>query len=131
MFADIDYHQRDAVEDVKAWGVWIAKELGLKGFRLDAVQHFSEVFTNEWVGNLREQCGGLFIVGEFWNGDREKLTGWLGKMGREFALYDAPLLYNFSTISTTERADLRKVFDKTLVEVEPTNAVVSHAPYPI
>ena len=34
------------------------------------------------------------------------------------------LLYNFSRLSTTENADLRGVWDGTLVKAEPTNAVV-------
>lgn len=124
MFADLDYSHPDVVKDVKDWGVWITKELGLKGFRLDAVQHFSERFTNEWIDNLRNECGrDIFIVGEFWVGDRTVMSDWLEKMDHKFSLYDAPLLYNFSNISTQESADLRKVFDNSLVQVQPTNAV--------
>jgi len=124
MFADIDYHHNEVIKDVKNWGVWITKELGLKGFRLDAVQHFSEKFTEEWVSNLREQCGDdIFCVGEFWVGETDTLTEWLEKMGHKFSLFDAPLLYNFHNISKSESADLRKVFDGSLVAVEPVNAV--------
>lgn len=126
MFADLDYSHPEVQEDVKNWGVWITKELGLKGFRLDAVQHFSERFTNEWIENLREQCGqDIFIVGEFWVGDTKVMAEWLSKMNHKFSLYDAPLLYNFSSISTSEKADLRKVFDNSLVQEKPVNAVVS------
>jgi alpha-amylase len=126
MFADVDYHHKECSNDTKEWGVWITKELGLKGFRMDAVQHFSETFTSHWIEQLREKCGDdVFVVGEFWVGDRERLTEWLGKMGHKFSVFDAPLLYNFSSISTSEKADLRKVFDGSLIEVEPYNAVVS------
>lgn len=126
MFADLDYSHPEVQEDVKNWGLWITKELGLKGFRLDAVQHFSERFTNEWIENLREQCGqDIFIVGEFWVGDTKVMAEWLAKMNHKFSLYDAPLLYNFSSISTSEKADLRKVFDNSLVQEKPVNAVVS------
>jgi alpha-amylase len=31
MFADIDYAHPEVQADVKNWGVWVAKELGLKG----------------------------------------------------------------------------------------------------
>lgn len=124
MFADLDYSHPEVQEDVKNWGVWITKELGLKGFRLDAVQHFSERFTNEWIENLREQCGqDIFIVGEFWVGDTKVMAEWLSKMDRKFSLYDTPLLYNFSRISTSEKADLRKVFDNSLVQENPVNSV--------
>jgi alpha-amylase len=124
MFADIDYSHPEVQKDVKNWGVWITKELGLKGFRLDAVQHFSERFTNEWVENLREQCGDdIFVVGEFWTGDAELMSKWLDDMDHKFSLYDAPLLYNFSQISKTEGGDLRKVFDNSLVQKQPISAV--------
>ena len=124
MFADIDYSHPEVQKDVKNWGVWITKELGLKGFRLDAVQHFSERFTNEWVENLRKQCGDdIFVVGEFWTGDAELMSKWLDDMDHKFSLYDAPLLYNFSQISKTEGGDLRKVFDNSLVQKQPISAV--------
>lgn len=44
-------------------------------------------------------------------------------MNHRFSLFDAPPLYNFSRLSTTEDADLRTVFDNTLVKAEPVNAV--------
>lgn len=124
MFADIDYSHPEVQADVKNWGVWITKELGLKGFRLDAVQHFSSRFTGEWIDNLREQCGNdIFVVGEFWSGDVKEMSDWLDEMAHKFSLYDSPLLNNFGSISTTEKGDLRKVFDNTLVQLRPTDAV--------
>ncbi|KAF2011021.1 glycoside hydrolase family 13 protein [Aaosphaeria arxii CBS 175.79] len=124
MFADIDYSHPEVQADVKKWGVWITQELGLKGFRLDAVQHFSERFTNEWIDNLREQCGhDIFVVGEFWSGDAQLMTDWLRDLNHAFSLYDSPLLNNFARLSTTEDADLRKVFDGSLVQAQPSNAV--------
>jgi alpha-amylase len=129
MFADLDYSHPEVQEDVKSWGEWIVHELKLKGFRLDAVQHFSERFTNEWVEHVRARCGeDIFMVGEFWVGDAGAMCKWLDKMNRKFSLFDAPLLYNFSRLSTTPEADLRTVFDNTLVKVEPVNTVVSHLP---
>ncbi|KXS96627.1 hypothetical protein AC578_10444 [Pseudocercospora eumusae] len=52
MFADVDYSHSETQEDVKNWGEWIVNEVGLKGFRLDAVQHFSERSTNDWVQHV-------------------------------------------------------------------------------
>lgn len=124
MFADLDYRHPEVQEDVKNWGIWITKELGLKGFRLDAVQHFSERFTNDWVDDLREECGhDIFVVGEHWVGDPKQMSSWLEDMDHKFSLYDAPLVYNFSEMSKTEKADLRKVFDGSFVQEQPTNAV--------
>lgn len=123
MFADLDYSHKEVAADVTQWGIWVTKELGLKGFRLDAVNHFSETFTNEWITALRKECGDIFIVGEAWEGSTEKLVQWLEAMDHRFTLYDAPLLYNFARIAGAEKADLRKVFDGSLVQTKPLNAV--------
>ncbi|GME31698.1 hypothetical protein GTA08_BOTSDO11485 [Neofusicoccum parvum] len=124
MFADVDYSHDEVIDDVKNWGVWITKLLGLKGFRLDAVQHFSQRFTTEWTERLRADCGpDVFLVGEFWVGETATLTAWLDNMDHKFSLFDAPLLYAFSRASTSERADLRGLFDGSLTQAEPVNAV--------
>ena len=125
MFADLDYSHPEVCEDVTNWGKWIVKEVGLRGFRLDAVQHFSQRFTKEWIEALRKEHGDLFYVGEFWTGSVDDLVQWVNQMERKFSLYDSPLLNNFSNISKSEAADLRKVFDNTLVQAMPVNAVVS------
>lgn len=127
MFADLDYSHPEVEADVKKWGKWILQEIpALKGFRLDACQHFSARFTNEWIGELRQDYGeDVFFVGEYLSPDVGKLTEWLGALGRPCSLFDSPLIYNFSRISQEEGADLRKVFDKTLVSVDPIRAVTS------
>lgn len=53
------------------------------------------------------------------------MLAYLQRMDHKFSLFDAPLVYNFSQLSKTENADLRMVFDRTLVKYEPYNAVVS------
>lgn len=123
MFADLDYHHEEVSRDVKNWGKWVVKEAGLSGFRLDAVQHYSERFTNEWIDETNEACGNQFYVGEFWTGNAQDLTKWLDKMNHKMSLYDSPLLNNFSSFSKQESADLRKVFDGSLVQAKPVNAV--------
>ena len=125
MFADIDYSHPEVEKDVTSWGIWVTKELGLRGFRLDACQHFSERFTNEWVAALEKEFGKnkIFLVGEFWSGDVGEMLKYLDDMKHRFALFDSPLVYNFSRTSTSEKADLRKVFDDSLVQKRPDSAV--------
>ncbi|TVY73368.1 Alpha-amylase [Lachnellula suecica] len=125
MFADIDYSHPDVCEDVKNWGEWVVKELGLSAIRFDAIQHFSERFTNEFVDNLEQKFGkdSLFLVGEYWSPDAQLMSEWLDKMKHKMSLFDSPLVDNFSSISKTEKADLRKVFDKSFLKLRPLNAV--------
>ncbi|KAF2756824.1 thermostable alpha-amylase [Pseudovirgaria hyperparasitica] len=125
MFNELDYTHPDVQQDVKNWGVWITQEVGLRGFRLDAVQHFSEKFTNAWIDHLSKEFGQekLFFVGEYWVGGVSELVSYLHKTSNRMSLYDAPLLNNFSHISQTPTADLRAVFSNSLVDVAPAKAV--------
>ncbi|PVH95335.1 glycoside hydrolase family 13 protein [Periconia macrospinosa] len=126
MFNNLDYCANEVLrEDVKNWGVWVTRELGLKGFRLDAVQHVSQTFSTEWVEFVRREIGEeLFVVGEYWNGDVDTLVGWLDAGSpQDMYLYDAPLLYNFGRLSYERMPDLRTVFERTLVGCRPDNAV--------
>lgn len=95
--------------------------------RLTQHRHFSEKFTDKWVEGIREEFGkDIFFVGEYFSPDVKQLQNWLDKMHRKFCLFDAPLMYNLSKLSTTADSDMRKVFDKTLVQEQPTSAVVRH-----
>jgi len=125
MFADLDYAHPEVEQDVLNWGLWLSKEVTLKGIRFDAVKHFSEDFLRKFITELDEVHGaGWFFVGEFWKDSLDDMSKYLERMGRKFSLFDAPLVYNFSQMSKTENADLRKVFDGALVAIEPVNAVV-------
>lgn len=126
MGSDLDYSHPEVESDVIAWGEWLANTLPIKGIRFDAVKHYSEEFLRKFIGHLNEKFGeGWFFVGEFWKDDLNDLREYLGRMNSRFSLFDTPLCYNFSEISGRERADMRQVFDGTLVQNDPINAVVS------
>ena len=117
--------------DVLAWGKWLASEIPLKGIRFDAIKHFSGDFLRQFIEQLDGAYGqGWFFVGEFWKDPLGDMTNYLDRMGRKFSLFDAPLVYRFSQISQAESADLRRVFDDTLVQVAPICAVVSFLDLP-
>lgn len=127
MFADIDHSHPQAAEDIKNWGAWVAKELGLVGFRFDAVKHFSEDFLRDFIDHVQAEnakaddgnraAENLFCVGEFWKMSVGDMTEYIERMHRKFSLFDAPLVNNFSSLSKQEKSDLRTVFDNTLTKV--------------
>ncbi|MCJ1293195.1 hypothetical protein MMC34_004748 [Xylographa carneopallida] len=124
MYSDLDYNHPEVISDVLNWGTWLGKETGIKGIRFDAIKHFSEDFLRRFVESLDTNFGtGWFLVGEFWKDSLPDMCAYLSRMAHKFSLFDAPLVYSFSQLSTTEDSDLRKVFDNTLVQVEPYNAV--------
>lgn len=137
MFSNIDYTQQRIREDVIKWGEWMVNEVGVTGFRLDAVQHFSYNFTRDWirhVNDIYQENNGrsVFVVGEVWR-DLSSISAWLAAVqhpshGPQIYAYDAPLLYNFSRISEdirqrSKNTDLRTVLRNSLVNSRPEAAV--------
>ena len=53
MFADLDMSRDDVRDECKAWGEWIARTLGIDGFRLDAARHIRFPFFVEWLDQVR------------------------------------------------------------------------------
>ncbi|WYZ39999.1 hypothetical protein EsH8_IV_000340 [Colletotrichum jinshuiense] len=124
MLENLDYTNPEVVKEQHQWGRWIVEELGLRGFRVDAVQHISWNFINEWAKSLKKfSQNDLMFVGEFWHGDVRVLTNWLDSMHSFFNLYDVPLMYHLARLSWHEDTDLREVFNNTLVQQRPNNAV--------
>jgi alpha-amylase len=124
MFNNLDYTNKALRDDVNYWGVWVTQHLGLSGFRLDAMQHFSQTFSSNWIKNIQRSVGrDMFFVGEYWNGDVHILEDYLKNSPPDMYLYDAPLLYNLARLSHSKSPDLRMVFQRSLVASRPRNAV--------
>lgn len=117
MFANIDYERGDVVEEMKRWGVWVANELNLDGFRLDAIKHINNTFIEEFLKEVREVRGeDFYAVGEYWKGDLGSIVEYLDNVNYQADLFDVPLHFNFFTASKNGSAyDLREVFNNSLV----------------
>ena len=117
MFANIDYERGDVVEEMKRWGVWVANELNLDGFRLDAIKHINNIFIEEFLKEVRRVRGeDFYAVGEYWKGDLESIEEYLDNVNYQADLFDVPLHFNFFTASKNGSAyDLREVFNNSLV----------------
>ncbi|KAL3455938.1 glycoside hydrolase superfamily [Aspergillus heterothallicus] len=125
MFANLDHSHPEVRHDLLNWGAWITQELGLGGMRLDAAKHMSTSFQKAFVRHVREMTGdqSLVFIGEYWSADLAELIGYLEDVDYSLVAYDVPLVMNFSRISRTKGADLRRVFDGTLVKHRPESAV--------
>lgn len=118
-------------------------DVQVDGFRLDAVQHFSLDFTRQWTKDVQAQGSTLgkdvMVVGEFWQPDARKLIGWVDGMGQQAMVFDVPLLNKFGQMKRIQPQsrwsrfrrparpafDMRRIFDNTVVQHRPHNAVVS------
>lgn len=126
MFADIDHNNPEVRQDLFHWIQWLASQVKLGGLRLDAIKHYSASFLKDFINHIDRTIGhDWFIVGEYWREEQSVLSKFINFMDGRISLFDVRLVNNFSRLSFQENADLRTVFDGTLVSIMPKNAVVS------
>ena len=124
MGADLDFSNKEVVEECKRWGLWYQNLTRVDGFRLDAVKHIDSSFYKEWLDYLRQETKKeLFTVGEYWSADVNKLHNYLKEVEGEMSLFDVPLHMNFYNASINPDYDMSKILDKTLLKENPEKAV--------
>ncbi len=125
MFANIDFHHPEVIEEMKRWGRWVARELNLDGMRLDAIKHINNDFIKAFLASVREERGqDFYAVGEYWHEDLGALEAYLAEEHYKVDLFDVPLHYNMHQASQQGRDyDLRTLLDGTLVQAHPALAV--------
>ncbi|MBW7477618.1 alpha-amylase, partial [Paenibacillus oenotherae] len=124
MGTDIDYDNPAVADEIKKWGVWYVNEIGLDGYRLDAVKHIKYSFMKEFVDNARAQTGkNLFAVGEF-IGSLGDLDNYLNKVGQNMSLFDFPLRGNLASASNSNGGySMRNLASGTLMGSNPVKAM--------
>lgn len=125
MYADLDFDHPEVQQEMKNWGKWYVNELGLDGFRLDAVKHIKHGYLADWLANVRQTTGKpLFTVAEYWQNDLGTLQNYLSRTNYQQSVFDAPLHYKFEQASKGGGYyDMRTIFDGTLVKSNPVQAV--------
>ncbi len=124
MGSDVDVNDSRVFKELISWGQWYLKETGVDGLRLDALKHISRSFYRSWLAAMRAAAGReVFTVGEYWSGDVKALVDYLGD-DKPMSLFDVPLHYKLFFASNSWGAlDLSRIFDDTLVSVDPVHAV--------
>ncbi|AOF93630.1 alpha-amylase [Sinorhizobium sp. RAC02] len=123
--ADVEFRNKAVSEELKFWGRWLAEQVPVGGFRLDAAKHVPAWFFKEWVGHMRDSLGDdLFVVAEYWHPDMDTLNAYLDSVDRQVMLFDVALNHRFHDASKLGRDfDLRTIFDGSLVASLPEHAV--------
>ncbi|RUT36321.1 alpha-amylase [Paenibacillus zeisoli] len=124
MGTDLDYDNPAVADEIKKWGVWYVNEMGLDGYRLDAVKHIKFSFMKDFVENARAKTGKeLFSVGEYIAGTDE-LNSYLGKVNQSMSLFDFPLRNNFAAASSSNGGfSMRNLASGTLTGTNPVKSV--------
>lgn len=125
MGCDLDMENPETVAQLDRWGQWFMAQTKVDGFRLDAVKHIDFQYYIDWLLHRREEKGApMFVVGEYWADEVEKLEHYLDTSGNLIFLFDVPLHFNFFEASTSMGSfDMRRIFDQTLLSTRPDYAV--------
>ncbi len=125
MGSDVEFRNNAVYEELKYWGRWLADQLPVDGFRLDAAKHIPAWFFRDWVGHMRESVSrDLFVVAEYWHPDMDALQTYLERVDHQLMLFDVALHHRFYDASRAgSDFDMRTIFDGTLVAASPDRAV--------
>jgi alpha-amylase len=125
MLADIDYEHPEVKKEMIAWGKWLIDTLNCDGYRLDAIKHINHHFIREFVEEMRNHRGDdFYFVGEVWKTHLHACQKYLDHVDYHIDLFDVPLHYKLYEASKEgSDFDLTSIFDNTLVNAHPKNAV--------
>ncbi len=125
MGCDLDINHPEVRGELKYWGEWTIDNVGVDGFRLDAIKHINGDFFPDWLNHLEDYAKrDLFCVGEYWTYDLGTLSWYIGNAGGQLNLFDAPLHNNFHQASKAGGFyDMRTILDGTMMKHLPLFAV--------
>lgn len=118
MGADIDFSNKEVIDECMKWGKWYLDTTRVNGFRFDAVKHIESSFIRDFIREMRKYSNkNLFSVGEYWNSNVAELKEYIEKTEGELSLFDVPLHYNFYQASHSDgNYDMSKILDDTLLK---------------
>ncbi len=99
---DVDYSQQRVRDEMNEWGEWIVNEIGFAGFRMDAIAHVDNDFTDQWLDHVQWHTDDdTFFVAEAWVGDVE---GYLDSVGNDNLMaFDFELREEFVDMSAGDK----------------------------
>ncbi len=111
---DFEYRNLEVLDRVVEHAVWLVRETGIDGFRLDAVKHMIDDFTTTLRGRLDEALKltdqRFYMVGETFTGEdgAEQLKHYVGpdKLDGQF---DFPLYWQLTSVFLREERDMRSL----------------------
>lgn len=125
MGADIEYRNPEVIREMKNWIRWYIETTKADGLRLDALKHISSDFLEEFIHYIKIEINeDIYVMGEFWKDDPDKITNFSDRMKNLISLFDAPLHYNFFNASREKSDyDLRSILKNTLLDKNPVFSV--------
>uniref|UniRef100_UPI00403F1BAD alpha-amylase n=1 Tax=Candidatus Enterococcus willemsii TaxID=1857215 RepID=UPI00403F1BAD len=125
MGCDLDMENEETIAQLEKWGSWYQSLTNVDGYRLDAVKHIQFDYYVDWLLNRRAEKGkSLFVVGEYWSEELDKLETYLNSSGNLIYLFDVPFHFRlFEAATSNGEFDMRQIFSNTLLETREDYAV--------
>ncbi|MGF6871012.1 alpha-amylase family glycosyl hydrolase [Paraburkholderia sp. MM5477-R1] len=103
---------------------WQTRAVDAQAYRLDHVQGISVLYLQALLnGNI---AAGKFAVGEYWDGDRDKINDWITSndwMRNRCSAFDFPLYFKLLAMSNDANFDMSTLDHAGLAGVNPFRAV--------
>ena len=124
-FYDVD-QERTATQDVYTeWTKWLWNDVGIRGYRMDAVKHFPESFVGTLMDNLSaNSINPEIVVGEYFDTDPSKLLGWVNAVLSNMSsssvnirAFDFALRQSLKNACDAFGYDVRNVFNSGMVDL--------------
>jgi alpha-amylase len=90
------------------WSVWLARESGVDGYRLDTARHLPREFIAEWKNALERTIPGFWVVGEVFTSDYSEQAPYFTEAKLD-ALTDFQTYDSIRLALGGDRADLRRL----------------------
>ncbi len=126
-FYDYDQTQASTKTALFDWSNWLWSDVGIRGYRMDAIKHFPPEFVGDLLDNFYDQSinPGL-VVGEFYDSNPALLKGWIDDvysyMDTDTKTSITPKIFDFSLRDALKKAsddfgyDARNVFSAGVVD---------------
>ncbi|MCX6319984.1 MAG: alpha-amylase family glycosyl hydrolase [Bacteroidetes bacterium] len=80
-FYDYDHTQKRTKDSLINYTKWNWSTLGVRGFRMDAIKHFSPEFVGDMLDSLHQSgMDPNFVVGEWYGTNATELSGWINNV---------------------------------------------------
>ena len=131
-FYDYDQNVTDTRDSLFAFTKWLWEDVGIRGFRMDAVKHFPRDFVGDLFDYLHDNgINPDLAVGENFDGNAGVLNTWindvLANMDTDTKNVISPRIFDFTLRSSLKNAsdlfefDVRNVFNESLVDAQGTS----------
>lgn len=89
---DIDHTNTNVQNTIKAYLDFLKNEIGYDGWRYDLVKGFS----GNYIEMYNNSANAHLSVGEFWDADYDKVTGWINATNKTSTAFDFPQKYQIN-----------------------------------